>query len=76
MQAQHPRPPDFDTLMARGQGVAGSPETVTRFLAKEMRETGANYCVGQFAFGDLPLDATLESVELFRREVMPALKSL
>jgi alkanesulfonate monooxygenase SsuD/methylene tetrahydromethanopterin reductase-like flavin-dependent oxidoreductase (luciferase family) len=73
-QAQHPRPPDFDTLMARGQGVAGSPETVSRFLAKEMHETGANYCVGQFAFGDLPLDATLESIELFRRAVMPALK--
>ncbi len=25
----HPRPADFDALMARGQGIAGSPKTVT-----------------------------------------------
>jgi alkanesulfonate monooxygenase SsuD/methylene tetrahydromethanopterin reductase-like flavin-dependent oxidoreductase (luciferase family) len=73
-RAQHPRPPDFDSLATRGQGVAGSPDTVIRFLAKEMRDTGANYCVGQFAFGTLPLEATLRSIELFRRHVMPALK--
>jgi hypothetical protein len=41
-----------------------------------MRGTGANYCVGQFAFGDLTLAETLRSVELFRREVMPPLKDM
>jgi alkanesulfonate monooxygenase SsuD/methylene tetrahydromethanopterin reductase-like flavin-dependent oxidoreductase (luciferase family) len=71
----HPRPPDFDTLHRVGQGVAGSPATVRDFLDRQMRETGANYCVGQFAFGDLSLAETLRSIELFRSEVMPALKA-
>ncbi len=73
---QHPRPPDFDTLQDVGQGIAGSPAKVRDFLARQMRDTGANYCVGQFAFGDLTLAETQRSVELFRREVMPALKEL
>jgi alkanesulfonate monooxygenase SsuD/methylene tetrahydromethanopterin reductase-like flavin-dependent oxidoreductase (luciferase family) len=70
----HPRPPDFDTLVRVGQGMAGTPATIIAFLERQMRETGANYCVGQFAFGDLTLAETLHSIELFRRDVMPALK--
>jgi alkanesulfonate monooxygenase SsuD/methylene tetrahydromethanopterin reductase-like flavin-dependent oxidoreductase (luciferase family) len=70
----HPRPPDFDTLHRVGQGVAGTPATVTAFLRRQMAETGANYCVGQFAFGDLTLAETLGSIDLFARHVMPVLK--
>ncbi len=70
---RHPRPPDFDGLSAIGLGVAGTPETVTEFLTSEMTAAGAGYFVGQFAFGDLTLPETLRSVELFAREVMPAL---
>jgi alkanesulfonate monooxygenase SsuD/methylene tetrahydromethanopterin reductase-like flavin-dependent oxidoreductase (luciferase family) len=70
----HPRPADFDTLMGRGQGVAGTPATVTRSLRDQLDETGCNYVVGQFAFGDLPLADTLRSVALFTDEVMPALR--
>ena len=71
----HPRPSDFDTLVSRGQGVAGSPATVTRFLGDQLAETGCNYVVGQFAFGDLPLAETLRSVALFTAEVMPVLRA-
>jgi alkanesulfonate monooxygenase SsuD/methylene tetrahydromethanopterin reductase-like flavin-dependent oxidoreductase (luciferase family) len=70
----HPRPADFDTLMARGQGIAGAPATVTRFLSSQLGETGCNYVVGQFAFGDLTLEETLRSVALFAGEVVPALR--
>jgi alkanesulfonate monooxygenase SsuD/methylene tetrahydromethanopterin reductase-like flavin-dependent oxidoreductase (luciferase family) len=70
----HPRPADFDTLVERGQGIAGSPATVSAFLAAQLAETGCNYVVGQFAFGDLTLDETLRSIDLFAREVMPALR--
>jgi alkanesulfonate monooxygenase SsuD/methylene tetrahydromethanopterin reductase-like flavin-dependent oxidoreductase (luciferase family) len=73
-QVSHPRPPDFDTLARIGQGVAGTPATVTAFLRKQMAATQANYCVGQFAFGDLTLAETLGSIDLFVRHVMPALK--
>jgi alkanesulfonate monooxygenase SsuD/methylene tetrahydromethanopterin reductase-like flavin-dependent oxidoreductase (luciferase family) len=71
----HPRPPTFDELTAVGQGVAGSPTTVTEFLRKQIAETGSNYVVGQFAFGDVALDEALRSIELFARHVMPALSS-
>jgi alkanesulfonate monooxygenase SsuD/methylene tetrahydromethanopterin reductase-like flavin-dependent oxidoreductase (luciferase family) len=70
-----PRPDDFDTLMGVGQGVAGSPVTVTAWLRDQIAQTGANYIVGQFAFGDLALDECRRSVTLFAEQVMPALRS-
>jgi alkanesulfonate monooxygenase SsuD/methylene tetrahydromethanopterin reductase-like flavin-dependent oxidoreductase (luciferase family) len=70
----HPRPSEFEPLMARGQGVAGSPATVRDLLAAQLAETGCNYVVGQFAFGDMTRDEALASIELFSREVMPALR--
>jgi len=72
----HARPADFDTLQQVGQGVAGSPDTVTQFLREQHRVTGANYCVGQFAFGDLTLAETMTSLDLFVRRVMPGLKGV
>lgn len=69
----HPRPPTFDALAEVGQGVAGAPATVAAFLRRELAETGSNYCVGQFAFGDLSEAEILQSVELFARHVMPEL---
>jgi alkanesulfonate monooxygenase SsuD/methylene tetrahydromethanopterin reductase-like flavin-dependent oxidoreductase (luciferase family) len=70
----HPRPSDYDTLMQRGQGIAGSPATVAEFLTAQLAETGCNYVVGQLAFGDLTLAETLRSIDLFAREVMPAVR--
>jgi alkanesulfonate monooxygenase SsuD/methylene tetrahydromethanopterin reductase-like flavin-dependent oxidoreductase (luciferase family) len=71
---QHPRPADFDTLVARGQGFAGAPGSVTQWLRAQLDETGTNYVVGQFAFGDLTLDECRRSVGLFAQHVMPALR--
>jgi alkanesulfonate monooxygenase SsuD/methylene tetrahydromethanopterin reductase-like flavin-dependent oxidoreductase (luciferase family) len=68
----HSRAPEFDEMCARGQAVAGTPETVAAFVAAQLDAAGANYFVGQFAFGDLAPDDTQTSVELFIREVMPA----
>jgi alkanesulfonate monooxygenase SsuD/methylene tetrahydromethanopterin reductase-like flavin-dependent oxidoreductase (luciferase family) len=70
----HPRPATFDELAAVGQGVAGSPQTVTRLLREQLTACGSNYLVGQFAFGSLTLDETLRSIDLFATEVMPALE--
>ena len=72
----HPRPPTYDELAQVGQGIAGSPATVSAFLSKQLVDTGSNYLVGQFAFGDLSLDETLGSLALFVSEVMPALRLL
>jgi alkanesulfonate monooxygenase SsuD/methylene tetrahydromethanopterin reductase-like flavin-dependent oxidoreductase (luciferase family) len=65
-------PPTFDELAALETGVAGSPQTVRDFIMAEIETTGPNYFVPWLAFGDMTLDETLHSVELFAREVMPA----
>lgn len=65
----------FDELAARGKGVAGRPETVLAFLRQRLGATGANYCINRFAFGDLTTEESLQSVELFKRHVMPALQA-
>lgn len=72
---KHPRPPTFDELMAAGEGIAGTPEDVRDFFQRQLDESTATYLIGQFAFGDLSLDESLRSLELFTRRVMPAIKS-
>src|SRR5205809_1002276 len=74
-QQSHPRPPTFDLLVERGQGVAGSPAGVAEWLSSQLKTTGCNYVVGQFAFGDLTLEECLQSIGLFADEVMPLLRS-
>jgi alkanesulfonate monooxygenase SsuD/methylene tetrahydromethanopterin reductase-like flavin-dependent oxidoreductase (luciferase family) len=66
-------PPTFDELVAIDNGIAGSPGTVRDFLAAEIAATGCNYLLSWFAFGDMTLEESLRSIELFSREVMPAL---
>jgi alkanesulfonate monooxygenase SsuD/methylene tetrahydromethanopterin reductase-like flavin-dependent oxidoreductase (luciferase family) len=70
------RPENFDALMQKGLGVAGSPEKVLAFLTEQLQDCGANYLVGQFAFGDLTLSEMQHSVALFARDVMPALREV
>ena len=70
---RNPRPTDFDSIRHGGRGIAGSPATVAAELRAQLDESGANYCVGQFAFGDLSREEALRSIELFARHVMPAL---
>jgi alkanesulfonate monooxygenase SsuD/methylene tetrahydromethanopterin reductase-like flavin-dependent oxidoreductase (luciferase family) len=71
----HPRPPQFSAIQADGRGFCGSPKTVTEIIRKQMAESGSDYFVGQFAFGDLTLAETKRSIELFAAEVMPTLRN-
>jgi alkanesulfonate monooxygenase SsuD/methylene tetrahydromethanopterin reductase-like flavin-dependent oxidoreductase (luciferase family) len=64
-------PEDFDTLLARGMGIAGAPETVRRYIAATVAATGITYFVADLAFGHIPFAAASRSVDLFAREVMP-----
>src|SRR6202012_4909427 len=59
------RTDSFDTLIKQGQAIAGSPDTVRAFLSAQIKDSQANYLVGQFCFGDLTLAEMLRSVELF-----------
>jgi alkanesulfonate monooxygenase SsuD/methylene tetrahydromethanopterin reductase-like flavin-dependent oxidoreductase (luciferase family) len=72
----HQRPPVFDELSEAGQGIAGGPATVRAYLQSQLADSGANYLVGQFAFGDLSPAETLRSVALFTRHVMPMLRKM
>jgi alkanesulfonate monooxygenase SsuD/methylene tetrahydromethanopterin reductase-like flavin-dependent oxidoreductase (luciferase family) len=65
---------DFASASADGRGVAGSPATVTRYLAEQLAGSDFNYMVCQLAFGNLTVEESLTSIELFAREVMPALR--
>jgi alkanesulfonate monooxygenase SsuD/methylene tetrahydromethanopterin reductase-like flavin-dependent oxidoreductase (luciferase family) len=68
------RAPDFDQIKDGGRGIAGSPDSVIRMLRRQLEESGANYFVGQFAFGDISQAEAERSVALFTRHVMPELR--
>jgi alkanesulfonate monooxygenase SsuD/methylene tetrahydromethanopterin reductase-like flavin-dependent oxidoreductase (luciferase family) len=65
-------PATYDQAVAREVALIGSPETVRKKLERITAETGINYVMGRFAFGDMPLERVMNSVDLFAREVMPA----
>ena len=69
------RTDSFDNVIRQGQAIAGSPETVRDFLGAQIEDSGANYLVGQFCFGDLTFAEMLCSVELFATEIKPALEA-
>jgi len=68
------RAPNFDEIRNGDRGIAGSPETVIKELAAQLKESGVNYCVGQFVFGDMTPEEAHESIDLFVRHVMPAVR--
>ena len=67
-------PPEIDAQIADGRAVVGTPGKVRDILKAQLAESGANYMVCRFAFGDLSLAESLRSLDLFSREVMPALR--
>jgi len=66
-------PPTYEEVAENGYGFAGSPATVRDALLRQVQEAGINYLVCRFAFGDLTLKESMRSLNLFTREVMPAL---
>ena len=66
-------PADFEGALGGGYIVAGSAAAVRERLKRDNEIAGINYCICRLAFGDLSLEESARSVELFAREVMPAL---
>ncbi len=64
-------PSDVEAFIERGHVLLGSPATVRDQVARVLG-LGGNYLAGVFAFGDLPAEASMRSLELFAREVAPA----
>jgi alkanesulfonate monooxygenase SsuD/methylene tetrahydromethanopterin reductase-like flavin-dependent oxidoreductase (luciferase family) len=69
-------PDDFDEVQKGGFGIAGSPATVRDALLEQSRAARNSYLVCRFAFGDLALEESLRSVDLFTRHVVPALAEI
>jgi alkanesulfonate monooxygenase SsuD/methylene tetrahydromethanopterin reductase-like flavin-dependent oxidoreductase (luciferase family) len=65
-------PEDWSLLQQRGDAIAGTPAQVRDYIAREIKATGVNYYVCDFAFGTITHDEAMRSVELFTKEVMPA----
>jgi alkanesulfonate monooxygenase SsuD/methylene tetrahydromethanopterin reductase-like flavin-dependent oxidoreductase (luciferase family) len=66
-------PDNFDEAQQRGYGIAGTPATVRDALQRQLAEARPNYLVCRFAFGDMTLAESLNSLELFARAVRPEL---
>jgi len=54
-----------------GRIITGSPSTVREEIARQIAETGANYFITRFAYGNLTHEQSARSLELFISEVMP-----
>lgn len=66
-------PEDFATARAEGHCVVGSAQTVRDALADQIDSAGINYLLCRLAFGNLPVETSLQSVAYMRDEIMPAL---
>jgi alkanesulfonate monooxygenase SsuD/methylene tetrahydromethanopterin reductase-like flavin-dependent oxidoreductase (luciferase family) len=64
---------EFDGIVQSGQAIAGSPQTVRDAIVGQAAESGVNYVLARLAFGDLSLEESLHSAELFAQAVMPEL---
>ena len=67
-------PDEFDALQSMGMGVAGTSETVRRYITSLVEQTGITYFVCDLAFGTIPYAAAAHSIALFAEEVMPAFR--
>jgi alkanesulfonate monooxygenase SsuD/methylene tetrahydromethanopterin reductase-like flavin-dependent oxidoreductase (luciferase family) len=67
-------PPEIDGQIADGRSVVGTPEQVAERLQAQLDESGSNYLVVRFGYGDLTLSESLHALDLFQRHVMPALR--
>jgi len=73
-QKNDPRPPPSrEAVLERDAGriITGSPSTVREEIARQIAETGANYFITRFAYGNLTHEQSARSLELFISEVMP-----
>ena len=66
-------PETFEEAEAQGRAVAGTAEKVRDHLQRSIDDAGLNYMLCRFAFGDMARDASLRSLDLFARRVMPDL---
>jgi alkanesulfonate monooxygenase SsuD/methylene tetrahydromethanopterin reductase-like flavin-dependent oxidoreductase (luciferase family) len=65
---------DYDEAVRRGFIMVGSPKMVRQMIDAQVAGCGINYLMCRLAFGDLPFECSLRSVDLLTRDVMPSVK--
>ena len=51
--------------------MTGTPASLCERIEREIEQSGANYYVPRFAYGNLTHEESVRSLELFTNEVMP-----
>ena len=62
---------DFDAMLADEKIIAGSPQTVKEQVWRAIEDSGINYFISVFAWGNIPHKNAMRSMKYFVEEVMP-----
>jgi alkanesulfonate monooxygenase SsuD/methylene tetrahydromethanopterin reductase-like flavin-dependent oxidoreductase (luciferase family) len=62
---------DFDLARKVEAALVGSPDAVRAYVQQYAAESGSNYFVGAFQWGDITHEEAMRSLRLFGTEVMP-----
>jgi alkanesulfonate monooxygenase SsuD/methylene tetrahydromethanopterin reductase-like flavin-dependent oxidoreductase (luciferase family) len=65
---------DWDGLLNTGYLIAGNPDSVARQIQDQMKQVGAEHFMGMFHIGNLHHDRVINSLNLFKKEIMPRLQ--
>jgi alkanesulfonate monooxygenase SsuD/methylene tetrahydromethanopterin reductase-like flavin-dependent oxidoreductase (luciferase family) len=68
---QFPWDATFEEAVGQEQVLVGSPRTIKEYIASYVEESGCNYFVGSFQWGDVTHEEASRSLQLFTLEVMP-----
>ena len=64
---------DYDGLIKSGYLIAGNPDSVAKQIQDQMKQVGADHFMGMFHIGNLNHDKVVNSLDLFKKEIMPRL---
>ena len=64
----------IDEVMGKGMFICGSADTVRRLLADYQKQIGFGHLLPMLHFGTLPHELTKKNLEIFARQVIPALR--
>ena len=64
---------DYDGLIKSGYLIAGNPDSVAKQIQDQMKQVGADHFMGMFHIGNLAHDKVVNSLDLFKKEIMPRL---
>ena len=65
---------DWQGLIDSCYLIAGNPDSVAKQIQSQMKQIGADHFMGMFHIGNLAHDKVVNSLNLFKKEIMPRLQ--